>query len=88
MASAASRRSRFAGYGPFVRNVVISDNVVADVKAGIGVSVVQDATVGRVVVSGNLISGAERDIVGMEWEAVVSNDLAADQSRYPNITIS
>ena len=77
-----------AGYGPFVRNVVISDNVVADVKAGIGVSVVQDATVGRVVVSGNLISGAERDIVGMEWEAVVSNDLAADQSRYPNITIS
>jgi uncharacterized secreted repeat protein (TIGR03808 family) len=77
-----------AGYGPYVRNVVISDNVVADVKAGIGVSVVQDATVGRVVVSGNLISGAERDIVGMEWETVVSNDLAADQSRYPNITIS
>lgn len=77
-----------AGYGPFIRNVIVSDNVIANVKAGIGVSVVQDATVGRVQVSGNLISGAEHDVIGMEWEKIVSNDLAADQSRYPNVAVS
>ena len=47
-----------AGYGPFLRNVVIADNVVRDVNIGIGVTVVDDPAPGRATVSGNLISGA------------------------------
>ena len=35
------------GYGPFLRNVTASGNVISDVDIGIGVSVVDDARVGR-----------------------------------------
>ena len=48
----------------------------------------QDKSPGPVRVSGNLISGAQQGVVGMEWDKVVSPDLAADAGRYPNITVS
>jgi uncharacterized secreted repeat protein (TIGR03808 family) len=76
-----------AGYGPFVRNVVISDNVVTNSMIGIGVSVVQENSPGAVRVSGNLVSGAQQAIVGFAWENVVSPDLTADAGRYPNVTV-
>ena len=39
-------------------------------------------------VSGNVIDrGAEHAIMGMEWEAIVSTDLAADTGRYPNVVV-
>jgi uncharacterized secreted repeat protein (TIGR03808 family) len=76
-----------AGYGPFVRNVVISDNVVTNAMIGIGVSVVQEKAPGPVRVSGNLVSGAQQAIVGLAWERVVSADLTADAGRYPNVTV-
>ncbi len=77
-----------AGTGPFVRNVVISDNVVTNAMIGIGVSVVQKEPAGPVRVSGNIVSGAQQPIVGLEWDKVVSADLAADAGRYPNVTVS
>lgn len=76
-----------AGHGPFVRNVVISDNVVTNAMIGIGVSVVQEKSPGLVRVSGNIVSGAQQAIVGFEWDKVVSGDLAADAGRYPNVTV-
>ncbi|MBI4922279.1 MAG: TIGR03808 family TAT-translocated repetitive protein [Devosia nanyangense] len=78
-----------AGYGPYVRNVIVSDNVIIGVETGIGVSVVQEQSPGPVRVSGNIIGkGAAHAIVGMEWENIVSTDLAADAGRYPNVTVS
>jgi uncharacterized secreted repeat protein (TIGR03808 family) len=78
-----------AGYGPYVRNVIVSDNVITGVETGIGVSVVQEQSPGPVRVSGNIIGkGAAHAIVGMEWERIVSDDLAADAGRYPNVTVS
>jgi uncharacterized secreted repeat protein (TIGR03808 family) len=77
-----------AGYGPFVRNVIVSDNVVTDAMIGIGVSVVQEKSPGPVRVSGNIVSGSQQPIVGMEWEKIVSADLAKDAGRYPNVTVS
>ena len=78
-----------AGYGPFVRNIVISDNVVTGARYGVAVSVVQDKTVGPVRISGNIIgAGSEHAMIGMEWEKIASVELAADAARYPNITIS
>ncbi len=75
-----------AGNGEFLRNVVIADNVVSAVTTGIGVSVADKA--GAVAISGNTIAATEHDIVGMEWEDIVSDDLRRDASRYPHVTLS
>lgn len=78
-----------AGYGPFVRNVSINSNVITGANIGIGVTVVNDPKVGKVHVSDNLISGASvAGIAGLEWQNVVSADLAADAGRYPHVTVS
>lgn len=78
-----------AGYGPFVRNVAISSNVLTGCAIGIGVTVVSDPRVGAVQVSGNLVAGATTaGIAGMEWQKVVSDDLARDAARYPHVTIA
>ncbi len=78
-----------AGYGPFVRNVSIAGNVLTGCTAGIGVTVVDDPQVGRVNVNGNTIAGATNGaIVGMEWESIVSDDLARDAPRYPHVTVT
>jgi len=77
-----------AGFGPYVRNVVVSNNLITNAMIGIGVSVVQEQSPGPVRVTGNMISGAQQGIIGMEWQKVVSDDLAKEASRYPNITVS
>lgn len=78
-----------AGYGPFVRNVSINSNVITGANIGIGVTVVNDPKVGKVHVSDNLISGATvAGIAGLEWQNVVSTDLAADAGRYPHVTVT
>jgi uncharacterized secreted repeat protein (TIGR03808 family) len=78
-----------AGYGPFVRNVSVTDNVLTACTTGIGVTVVDDPQVGHVNVSGNTISGATAGgIVGMEWETVVTDDLARDAGKYTHVTVA
>jgi uncharacterized secreted repeat protein (TIGR03808 family) len=78
-----------AGFGRFVRNVSISGNVLRDCAIGIGVTVVDDPQVGKVQVTGNTISGAAAGaVVGLEWETVVSDDLARDAGRYPHVTVA
>ena len=74
-----------AGNGAFLRNVVIADNVVSAVNTGIGVSVVAGA--GPVAITDNIITAIDHAIVGMEWEKVVSDDLARDAARYPQVNI-
>lgn len=77
------------GNGPYVRNVVVSGNVITGARYGIGVSVVQDAKAGPVRVSGNIIgAGSEHGIVGLEWDKVASTDLVADAAKYPNVVVS
>lgn len=78
-----------AGNGTFLRNVVISDNVLYAVTIGIGVSVVRDPSPGAVSVTGNLIGGPlQHGIVGLEWETIASDDLARDAASYPHVTIA
>jgi uncharacterized secreted repeat protein (TIGR03808 family) len=78
-----------AGYGPFVRNVSITGNVLTACTTGIGVTVVDDPQVGAVNVSGNTIAGATHGaIVGMEWENIVSDDLARDAGKYPHLLVA
>lgn len=76
-----------AGWGPYLRDVVVSNNVVRDVEIGIGVSVAEGA--GKALVSGNLVSEARRaEIAGLAWDDMVSDDLARDAARFPNVTVS
>jgi uncharacterized secreted repeat protein (TIGR03808 family) len=78
-----------AGFGPFLRNVSINGNVLTGCNIGIGVTVVNDPNVGKVLVSDNLVSGASvAGVAGLEWQNVVSDDLARDASRYPHVTVT
>lgn len=78
-----------AGYGPFVRNVLISDNILTGCAIGIGVTVVGDPAIGPVRVTDNLIAApSQHAIAGFEWDNIVSPDLAADSTRYPHVTIA
>lgn len=76
-----------AGWGPYLRDVAITGNVVRDCGFGIGVSVVEGA--GAVLIAMNLISGARRGaLVGERWRERVSDDLVRDAGRYPNLTVA
>jgi uncharacterized secreted repeat protein (TIGR03808 family) len=73
-----------AGYGPFLRNVSITDNLVSQCQIGIGVSVVEEA--GPVRIDGNMVTGSQDSgIVGLAWSEVVTTDLAANTP--PNVTM-
>jgi uncharacterized secreted repeat protein (TIGR03808 family) len=77
-----------AGYGPFLRDVVIADNVVRGVAIGIAVTVVDDPMRGRANVTNNLISDASvAGVAGLMWDDVVSDDLARDATTYPHVTL-
>jgi uncharacterized secreted repeat protein (TIGR03808 family) len=76
-----------AGWGPYLRDVTITGNVVRQAGYGITVSVVSGA--GAAVIANNLIAGAKRGaIVGMEWNKPVTGDLIAGTSQYPLLTIN
>ncbi|WP_246702423.1 TIGR03808 family TAT-translocated repetitive protein [Starkeya sp. ORNL1] len=76
------------GYGPYLRDVSITGNVVRNAGIGIGVSLVEGA--GSAVIADNLISGA-RDgaIVGLAWEKPLTGDLLAPGARIdPRLTLN
>jgi uncharacterized secreted repeat protein (TIGR03808 family) len=76
-----------AGWGPYLRNVLVSANVVRDVEIGIGVSVAEGA--GRAFVTSNLLSDARMGaIAGMLWTEPATLDLARDADDYPNVSVS
>lgn len=77
-----------AGFGPYLRDVTITGNVVRAGNIGIGVSVVPGA--GGAVIANNMISGARRGaIVGLDHRAVITGDLSRDgAARYTQLAIT
>ncbi len=77
-----------AGWGPYLRDVAISSNMVRSADYGITISVAPGA--GTSLVADNLISGARRGaIVGMEWKKPVTGDLSKQGAeRYAQLTIN
>lgn len=73
-----------AGWGPYLRNVVVANNLVAASRIGIGVSLAQGA--GAVTISGNRIDATEHDIAGMAWTDIIEPDLMSAADKYPHIT--
>jgi uncharacterized secreted repeat protein (TIGR03808 family) len=66
-----------AGWGKYLRDVVISGNVIRNSFVGIGVSVVSGA--GSALVNNNMISGAPRGaVVGLDHARPVTPDLSSE----------
>lgn len=75
------------GYGPYLRDVIVSSNVLRGTARGIAVSVVQGA--GTALITDNLIEASQGAIVGMEWEKQVTGDMAKDGAgAHANLTLS
>jgi uncharacterized secreted repeat protein (TIGR03808 family) len=76
-----------AGWGAYLRDVVVSSNVIRRADFGITVSVAPGA--GAAVISDNMISDVRSGaIVGMEWRKTVTGDLAKDgAARYAQLSI-
>jgi uncharacterized secreted repeat protein (TIGR03808 family) len=75
------------GWGPYMRNVSVTGNVVRAAPKGIIVSVVEGA--GSAVISGNLLAETpDGAIVAQRWHEVASGDLIdGDDGRFPGLTI-
>jgi uncharacterized secreted repeat protein (TIGR03808 family) len=75
------------GWGPFMRNVVATGNIIRQAPVGIAVSVVEG--VGSAVISDNVIDGAANGaIVGYEWTKAVTGDLATEGAGdYPRLVV-
>jgi uncharacterized secreted repeat protein (TIGR03808 family) len=76
-----------AGWGPYLRDVAVSANVIRGADYGVAVSVAPGA--GAAVIADNLISGVRRGaIVGMEFNNPVTGDLIKDGAgRYAQLSI-
>jgi uncharacterized secreted repeat protein (TIGR03808 family) len=75
------------GWGPYLRNLVVSGNVVRKTPVGCAVSVAEGA--GTAVITDNVFQEiADGAILGFEWDKKVSGELAtADKSPYPQLTV-
>jgi uncharacterized secreted repeat protein (TIGR03808 family) len=83
----APRYGMHIGWGPYLRNVVATGNVIRNAGEGIAVTVVEGA--GTAVITDNVISDVERGaIVGHRWTESVG-DLAGDgSSSFPHLTLA
>lgn len=77
-----------AGWGKYLRDVVIANNVIRNTLAGVGISVVPGA--GSAVISNNMISGAPRGaVVGLDHIRPVTDDLTQrGVERYAQLTLA
>lgn len=76
-----------AGWGPFLRNVLIANNNVRNTKVGIGVSIAEGT--GAAKVTGNIISESEfRAISGFAWAEPKGSDLIENPDQFANIAVS
>jgi uncharacterized secreted repeat protein (TIGR03808 family) len=75
------------GWGPFMRDVVATGNVIREANVGIAVSVVEGT--GLAVISGNVIDNARNGaIVGYRWADPATGDLARENSdKFLNLEI-
>lgn len=82
----APRYGMMLGWGPFLRNVAATGNVVRNAREGFAVSVVEGA--GSAIIADNIIDGAQRGVVGYRWADAATDDLAAGgESRFGHLRV-
>ena len=75
-----------AGWGPYLRNVSVLQNIISDIKIGVAASVVDGAGIARI--SDNIITNASFSaIVAMTWLEIVGADLDKENKQYSNLII-
>jgi uncharacterized secreted repeat protein (TIGR03808 family) len=84
----ASTAAMMLGFGPHLRDVAATGNVLRRAPIGIAVSVSRGA--GATLIANNLLSNISRAaIAGMDRERTIGGDLlAAGAARYPHLTLS
>lgn len=74
------------GWGPYLRNVVATGNIVRHAGIGCVVSVADGA--GSAVISGNLFQEMEKGaIMGFRWDKPASGELAKGNTEFPQLSI-
>ena len=75
------------GFGPYLRNVTATGNIVRDAGVGCVVTVVEGA--GDAIIANNIFQGARRGaIVGYRWREASTGDLAkGGAERFAHLTI-
>lgn len=75
------------GFGPYLRNVTATGNIVRDAGVGCAVTVVEGA--GDAIIANNVFQGAKRGaIVGYRWREASTGDLAkGGAERFSHLTV-
>lgn len=82
----APRWGLMLGWGPYMRGLVVSGNLVRGSPVGCGVTVVENA--GSALVTGNIFEDTpEAAIAGFRWSERATGDLAKDGSTHAHLTI-
>lgn len=83
----ASRYGLVLGWGPYMRNLIASQNLVRHAPVGIAASVAKGAK--SALISQNILDGCPTNIAGFAWDEQVTEDLAmapADQPEHLQVT--
>ena len=76
-----------AGWGPYMRNISVTDNLIREVDYGVYVSLAEG--IGAAQVKNNQISGVKKAaIVGALWDDIAELDLQKSADKYPLISVS
>ncbi|AZN72708.1 TIGR03808 family TAT-translocated repetitive protein [Georhizobium profundi] len=74
------------GWGPFLRNVSVTGNIVRAVPVGVAVTVVEEAQ--QALISGNVIEGTpEGAVVGFRWGEPATADLTSGEETPAHLTV-
>ncbi len=74
------------GWGPYLRDIVATGNVIRRAPVGVAVSVVEGA--GAAVITDNVIAGAKDGaVIGMRWAERVTDDLRAGATAFPALLV-
>lgn len=75
------------GWGPYMRSVVASANVIRD--AGVGIAITADQTAGACLVTGNMIAGTTRGAIrAFDHHKPVGGELALEETATARVRIT
>ncbi|MGF9693026.1 TIGR03808 family TAT-translocated repetitive protein [Rhizobium sp. 0TCS1.26] len=82
-----ARFGMLVGWGPYLRNVLASGNIIRRAQTGMAVSVVEDA--GQALIANNLFDETPKGaIVGYRWHDAATRDLVDGASGFAHLAIS
>ena len=83
----AARVGMALGWGPFLRNIAVTGNMIRNANEGIAVSVADGA--GKAVITGNVFDEMKTGAVfGHAWDKIVTGDMAKHGNQgFANVTV-